>query len=109
MTFFRYWLSSALLCLLLTSARAQELPDIENCLSREPNALRVEYGGKTYFLRDEECRQLFQTDPERFSQLFDALLEQANQTPDRQIPDRQTQPLPHAPKSKTEAASLVPS
>ena len=33
----------------------------------------VEYAGKIYELASIECRELFLTDPERYSQLFDAL------------------------------------
>lgn len=39
------------------------------------NAIRVDYQGKTYHLASPECRELFITDPERYSQLFDALAE----------------------------------
>lgn len=38
-------------------------------------AATVEYGGKTYGFRYADCREEFLTDPERYSQLYDALLE----------------------------------
>ena len=44
----------------------------EECLGK---GLVVEYQGKTYELRYEDCRDEFLSDPERFSQLYDALLE----------------------------------
>ena len=33
------------------------------------------YGGKTYAFRYADCREEFLSDPERFAQLYDALLE----------------------------------
>ena len=48
---------------------------IENCLSTAPDALRVEYGGKTYGFTSQACKDEFLTDPERYSQLYNALLE----------------------------------
>lgn len=38
-------------------------------------AASIEYGGKTYAFKFEDCREEFLTDPERYSQLYDALLE----------------------------------
>jgi YHS domain-containing protein len=35
----------------------------------------TDYGGKTYYFRSQACKDEFLTDPERFSQLYDALLE----------------------------------
>jgi hypothetical protein len=35
----------------------------------------VEHAGKRYALATSECRDLFLSDPERYSQLFDALTE----------------------------------
>ena len=73
---------------------------IENCLSTAPDALRVEYGGKTYLLRDAACKALFEADPERYSQLFDALLEENGKGSSK----------PQTPQPKpSEMASLVPS
>ena len=82
-----------------TLCSAQET-DIATCLSTAPGALRIEYGGKTYLLRDQECKTLFETDPERYSQLVDALLEENG----KGSPKPQT-PQPRA----SESASLVPS
>ena len=36
-------------------------------------AVTVEHGGKTYGFRFADCREEFLTDPERYSQLYDAL------------------------------------
>lgn len=98
------WRMALGVLLLATSVQAQPTEplttpptDIENCLSTAPGALTVEYGGKTYRLRDEACRTLFQTDPERYAQLFDALQEENKGAPPK-------------PKIKPkESASLVPS
>ena len=35
----------------------------------------AEYGGKTYYFRNQDCKEEFLADPERYSQLYDALLE----------------------------------
>ncbi|MFP5246906.1 MAG: hypothetical protein ACLGH0_09445 [Thermoanaerobaculia bacterium] len=48
----------------------------EECLAvKGKPAFVVEHGGKTYGLQYEDCRDEFLKDPERFSQLYDALLE----------------------------------
>lgn len=76
---------------------AQEGPAPETCLaSRKTSApVVVTHAGKSYRLASEGCRDQFLTDPERYSQLYDALAElEAAGTP-----------LAAAP----EAASLVPS
>ena len=44
----------------------------EECIGNE---FATEYQGKTYTFRYEDCRDDFVKDPERFSQLYDALLE----------------------------------
>jgi hypothetical protein len=44
----------------------------EECLGK---GFTVEHQGKTYELRYADCRDEFLTDPERYSQLYDALLE----------------------------------
>lgn len=64
------------LAILLTAAcggalAAQPPADPERCLAKR--GVPVEHDGKQYTLRDEACRQLFLTDPERYAQLFDAL------------------------------------
>jgi YHS domain-containing protein len=92
---------SVLLSVLLAQSicLAQET-DIATCLSTAPDALRVEYGGKTYLLRNQECKTLFEADPERYSQLFDALLEE----------NAKGSAKPQTPQPKaSESASLVPS
>ena len=38
-------------------------------------AASTEHAGKTYYFRSQACKDEFLTDPERFSQLYDALLE----------------------------------
>lgn len=48
----------------------------EECLvAREKAAVTVEHAGKTYAFRFADCRDEFLSDPERYSQLYDALLE----------------------------------
>lgn len=50
----------------------------EECLvTKGEGAVSVEHGGKTYRFRFEDCRTQFLEDPERFAQLYDALLEMA--------------------------------
>jgi YHS domain-containing protein len=56
----------------------------EECLARGNGApaLTVMHGGKTYRMANEACRAQFLTDPERYAQLYDALLElEAEGTP----------------------------
>lgn len=65
----------------------------EQCLT-PPASVTVEHGGKTYALASEACREQFLGDPERYAQLYDALLE-------LQAQGRRIQPPPKA--------SLVPS
>jgi hypothetical protein len=49
----------------------------EECLARpeQPDVASAFYDGKTYRFRFEGCRQTFLEDPERYSQLYDALSE----------------------------------
>ena len=48
----------------------------EECVVLEGRpAVTVAHGGRTYPLRHAECRDEFLTDPERYAQLYDALLE----------------------------------
>jgi YHS domain-containing protein len=46
----------------------------EQCLTPRAS-VTVEHGGKTYALANEACREQFLSDPERYAQLYDALLE----------------------------------
>jgi hypothetical protein len=46
----------------------------EECLGK---GFTAEYQGKTYSFRYEDCRAEFLKDPERYAQLYDALLEMA--------------------------------
>jgi YHS domain-containing protein len=61
----------------VTEAATPQAPRPEDCLLAGPNgaATSVEYGGKTYYLRSQACKEEFLTDPERYSQLYDALSE----------------------------------
>ena len=63
------------LFLSVSAARAATAP--ADCILAGPDgaAASVEFGGKTYHLRDAACKEEFLTDPERVSQLYDALLE----------------------------------
>lgn len=48
----------------------------EECfVAKGKPAATVEHGGKTYNFRFADCRDEFLTDPERYSQLYDALAE----------------------------------
>lgn len=48
----------------------------EQCLARRgESAVVVTHGDKSYRLANEACRAQFLSDPERYSQLYDALLE----------------------------------
>ena len=73
-------------------AFAQTAPQPEECIAKSGDVL-VSYAGKSYRLANEACRAQFLTDPERYAQLYDALLEL----------EREGAPL------KPQAASLVPS
>jgi YHS domain-containing protein len=81
---------------LIAVAVAQEVPAPEECLRKagDASALSVTHAGKTYRMANEACRAQFVSDPERYAQLYDALLElEAEGTPLR----------------ATAAPSLVPS
>lgn len=57
---------------------------VEQCLAKAgaAPAFAVAHGGKTYRMASEACRDQFLTDPERYAQLYDALLElEAEGTP----------------------------
>lgn len=63
--------------LIAAGAVAQNAPAPEECLARagDAAALTVAHGGKTYRMANEACRAQFVSDPERYAQLYDALLE----------------------------------
>jgi YHS domain-containing protein len=70
--------------LFATVAVAQDAPAPEQCLAKagDASALAVTHGGKTYRMANEACRTQFASDPERYAQLYDALLElEAEGTP----------------------------
>ncbi len=46
----------------------------EECLATK-GSITAAYGGKTYTFRYADCREQFLEDPERYAQLYDALLE----------------------------------
>ena len=58
-----------------------QTPAPEDCLAfrKAPGHVSVEYQGKTYLFREAVCRDQFLSDPERYSQLYDALLEMHRQ------------------------------
>lgn len=60
-----------------SAAPAQTEPEPEECLAKEGEAYAVvvSYGDTSYRMANEACRAQFLTDPERYSQLYDALLE----------------------------------
>ena len=62
-----------LLVLLLIAAPLLAQPAPEDCL--KSSRVTVTHAGKTYRLATEACRTQFLSDPERYSQLYDALLE----------------------------------
>lgn len=68
---------AALLFLGATGVLAQDAPQPEQCLAKrgDSTAIEVTHAGKTYRMAAEACRAQFLSDPERFSQLYDALLE----------------------------------
>jgi hypothetical protein len=64
--------------LLLMSATAlAQLPEPEQCLAYrgDPVVEIATFSGREYRFRLSGCRAQFETDPERFAQLYDALLE----------------------------------
>lgn len=67
-------------------AVAQDAPVPEQCLAKagDASALTITHGRKTYRMANEACRAQFASDPERYAQLYDALLElEAEGTPPR--------------------------
>jgi hypothetical protein len=61
----------------VSAAAAQQEPAPEECMARanDPAAITVSHAGKSYRLASEACGAQFLTDPERYAQLYDALLE----------------------------------
>ncbi len=57
------------------SAQPAARPEPEDCMARPRDRVveSVTYGGTTYRFRRPGCRALFESDSERYSQLFDAL------------------------------------
>lgn len=74
--------------------RAQSAPTPEECFAGSGSAaVTVSHQGKEYRLGTEACGEQFSSDPERYSQLYDALL----------ALQREGTPI------KVQPASLVPS
>lgn len=71
--------AAAVIAAAATVALAQEPRSPEECLlqAREGSVVTVAHAGTTYRLASEACRAEFLTDPERYSQLYDALIEMA--------------------------------
>lgn len=69
--------AALLIALAATAATGQDAPIPEECLARtgDAAAIVVSHAGKTYRMANEACRAQFLSDPERFAQLYDALLE----------------------------------
>ncbi|MCA1732879.1 MAG: hypothetical protein LC732_04680 [Acidobacteria bacterium] len=88
----RLALMLTLLVLLAAPASGVEPEECLVAAGSEP-ATTADYRGVNYELASAECRELFLSDPERYSQLFDALAELGAQP---------AEPAAHAP------ASLVP-
>jgi YHS domain-containing protein len=77
-------LAAFLIAACASAARAQDAPVPEECLAKgkDKTAVTVSHGGKNYRMANEACRAQFLSDPERFAQLYDALLElEAEGTP----------------------------
>ena len=66
-------LAAFAIALAAAAAFAQNAPQPEDCIAG--HAVEVAYGGKSYRLASEACRAQFLADPERYAQLYDALLE----------------------------------
>jgi YHS domain-containing protein len=61
--------------LLAAVAHAQSAPAPDACLETAKNGVVVSFAGKDYRLASEACREQVLSDPERYAQLYDALLE----------------------------------
>lgn len=80
----RITIAACLIAAIGSVALAQEAPAPEQCLAKagQATALTVTHAGKTYRMANEACRAQFASDPERFAQLYHALLElEAEGTP----------------------------
>ena len=66
-----------LFVLLLAAATVVERAPEECLVLKGKAAASATYAGKTYGFRYAECREQFLADPERYSQLYDALRELA--------------------------------
>ncbi|HYC60106.1 MAG TPA: hypothetical protein VEK79_11135 [Thermoanaerobaculia bacterium] len=68
---------NALVALVLLTVAAQEPLAPEQCriVTDAASAVTVMHAGKPYRLANEPCRAQFLSDPERYSQLYDALAE----------------------------------
>ena len=81
----RNTIAAWLLAVSATAAVAQEVAPVpEECLAKAGDAAApaVTHAGKTYRMANDACRAQFLSDPERFAQLYDALLElEAEGTP----------------------------
>ena len=54
------------------------VPAPEECVvAKGETAVSLVWAGKTYYFHHEACRAEFLTDPERYGQLYDALIELA--------------------------------
>ena len=89
-------LSAVIITALLPSMSVAATVEPESCIPSRGSraAVVVEHEGKSYPLTSEQCRELFLSDPERYSQLFDALAE--------------LDPPPVKEQRASESASLVP-
>lgn len=65
------------LVLALTTITSGEEIDPLSCRAKErdPAAIEVHHRGATYHVSNTACRDAFSAEPERFSQLFDAVAE----------------------------------
>jgi YHS domain-containing protein len=60
-----------------TAAEGRTAPKPADCLTTDPKTAvaSTEYGGKVYYFTGPACKDEFLADPERYSQLYDALIE----------------------------------
>lgn len=65
----------ALLLGSVAASAQQPAHDPEHCLGSADSTITAAHEGKSYRFRTEACRDEFLTDPERFAQLYDALIE----------------------------------